>query len=140
MFFTQQIENYYRPTLNHWKHGNFLRKIATSWGWAVPSSGQARLSKIKLQVVYTKPKEINLRWSPIFLKIEVVIYFLKNSGRFHFLKIEIIFHLQKIWGCLPFSKNLRLSSIFLNVEVVFHFLKIWGRLPFPKIWGCLPFS
>ena len=45
-------------------------------------------------------------------------------------KYEVVFHLPR---------NVRSSSIWLKCEVVFHLTKMWGRLPFAKIfWGRLP--
>ena len=38
----------------------------------------------------------------------------KNKVDFHFQKIEVVFHLKENWGCLPFSKKWRSSSIYLK--------------------------
>ena len=73
--------------------------------------------------------------------------------------VLVVFHLQKIWACLPFTKQLRSSSIYKElmsssihkelrqssispkievvfhlkkIEVVFHLKKDWGRLPYSK--------
>ena len=54
--------------------------------------------------------------------------FFKKEVVFHLQQIEVVFHLNKNWGRLPFKKLLRLSSIFKKFEVVFHFQKNWPEL------------
>ena len=54
---------------------------------------------------------------------KAVLHFQFFLGRLQFSK--------KSWGCLPFSKNLRSSSIFRKVEAVFQLEKL-GCLPFKK--------
>ena len=60
-----------------------------------------------------------------------------NWGCLPFIKIEVIFHFQKYWVRLPFSKKmrsssikkkLRSSSIFKNIEVVFLISSIWVKV------------
>ena len=74
-----------------------------------------------------------------------------NLSHVPFLKIEVVFNLEKIKGCFRFGKHKRLSSIYKTILVVFQlqtkmrsssiYKKYWGRLPFQKInWGCLPFT
>jgi hypothetical protein len=51
-----------------------------------------------------------------------------NWGCLPLKKVEFVFHFQKYWGHLTFSKEMRpyfikqirLSSIFIKIEVVFH--------------------
>ena len=54
-----------------------------------------------------------------------------NWGCLPLKKVEFVFHFQKYWGHLTFSKEMRpyfikqirLSSIFIKIEVVFHLRK-----------------
>jgi hypothetical protein len=72
-------------------------------------------------------------------KVEVVLNFLKLDVIFHVQKtlrlplicpnIQVIFHKPRYWGRLPFPK-----------KVIFHLPKYWSCLPFAKFWNCLPFS
>ena len=73
-----------------------------------------------------------------FLMFQVTLFFIwnfwgslpffKKEVVFHLQQIEVVFHLNKNWGRLPFKKLLRLSSIFKKFEVVFHFQKNWSEL------------
>ena len=74
-----------------------------------------------------------------------------NLSHVPFLKIEVVFNLEKIKGCFRFGKHKRLSSIYKTILVVFQLQKKWGRLPFTKNtevvfhlkkinWGRLPFT
>ena len=40
--------------------------------------------------------------------------------------LDVIFHLSRYWGGLPFFKIVRSSPILQNIEAVFHFPKYWG--------------
>jgi hypothetical protein len=51
--------------------------------------------------------------------------------------IQVVFHLPKYVGRLPFAKTLRLSSIFPNIDAVFHLPNYWGRLPFAKVFDTM---
>ena len=55
-----------------------------------------------------------------------------NLSHVPFLKIEVVFNLEKIKGCFRFGKHKRLSSIYKTILVVFQLQKKWGRLPFTK--------
>ena len=100
--------------------------IITSWGWAVPRSGEARASYAcftwyETLVIYLKrhwgclPFVKKLMSSSIYLKIKVVFHFANKLSRLPFCQIiEVICH---------FSQKLRSSSIFKKIEVIFHFQK-----------------
>ena len=117
--------------LHHLSHlyRNIEKIESTSWGWAVPSSGQA-VASLSWDLLPCKRK---LRSSSIQNRIEVVFHLpdkLRSSSIWlkHFgylpvaLKIEVVFHLPKILrSSSHFPKKLRSSSIYL---------KNWGRLPF----------
>jgi hypothetical protein len=73
---------------------------------------------------------------PLFL---VALFFFEVV--FQLKKFEVVSHFQKYGGCLPFSKKLRLSSIFENI-IVLTFKFFWlhnfflGHLPFLKtLWS-----
>jgi hypothetical protein len=126
-----------------------MEKGWTSWGWAVPSSGQAGAGLAKLAVSRNKFRVYLLQ---IWFRNKFIHSFIcQNSWViFRLLKIEISSSFKIIEVVFsPLRKVLKTSSICHNIEFVFHFLKIkvvfhlckkWGCLPFVKNWGCLPFS
>ena len=62
-----------------------------------------------------------------FPDVDIVFVFV-----FPVLKVWSCLPFTNKWSCLPFAKNLSSSSIYKNIEVVFHLPKNWGRLPFTK--------
>ena len=81
-------------------YNNRINRIEeeTSWGWAVPSSGLARLSYVELQVNwgFKLPKLVSLMIK--FIKIEAVFPVFEV-----FFKILRSFSIYSIWGRFPFT-------------------------------------
>ena len=106
----------------------------TSWGWAVPSSCQARLASL---LTYSNIKTIHVAWDWHL----VLVHKYHMSSLFH-LKIQAwtllfkisLFAVTPILIILLFEEEtLRLTSIYKKFEIVFNLEKICGHLPFAKI-------
>ena len=96
-----------KPMQNFTTQDNFFWGISyrikerTSWGWAVPSSGELGLAKLDL---HSLKLYLKLRSSSIYRTIEVVFHYPKYWGRLPiFQKNEVVFNV---------AKNLTSSSIF----------------------------
>jgi hypothetical protein len=63
-----------------------------------------------------------------------------RSSSWPYANIFRLFHIPDIWCRLLFSKRLRVSCIGKNIDVVFHLQKYWGHLSFSRHWNRLPFS
>ena len=118
------------------------KKMKTSWGWAVPSSGNARLPHQGWGVnsFWQHPKLVNIRckldhkWT-----IEVSIKSIINWCCHPIPRSSSIS--KKDWGHVSFPKEIRLSFVSIKIEVifiskkmevVFYFQNYGGRLPFLK--------
>ena len=103
------------------------------------------LSKLDLLVIKDHlPCVTNLRSSSISKMIEVVfllwktevVFFLEDKMLyidiievvFSLLEVKVVFYLQQSWGCLPFKKLFRSSSVYKKKEVIFHFKLIKAYL------------
>ena len=91
-------------------------QLITSWGWAVPRSGEARLashSEISCHSNFHLSSNYKRNWDFFLLPT--------NWGHLPFTnKFDVVLNLQNNWGRLPFTKK---------IEVVFQLQKNWGRLP-----------
>jgi hypothetical protein len=69
----------------------------------------------------------------------VVSIYGKLRSSFPFLKIGVVLHFDKNWGCLPFCRKLRLSPIFPKIENLGH-LTFTLTFKSPSIFLTLRFS
>jgi hypothetical protein len=77
-----------------------------------------------------------LSWTTLLITVTRLPLFLLLIVRGYFF----LFHFWKMWGRLPFSKNIEVIFYFPKIKVVFHLKKNEVTFHFQKKSGCLPFS